>query len=78
MERVIVGGSEGLTLENILALRSLFDTADAAGRGALSMEEFIAAFASVLGKFLSRDSIVNLFMKIDANSDGTVDWTEFT
>ena len=36
------------------------------------------AFGGVLGKNLTGEQLVHLFMKIDANSDGSVDWEEFT
>lgn len=32
----------------------------------------------VLGRNLSKEKLTHLFMKIDVNSDGTVDWDEFT
>ena len=36
------------------------------------------ALLRVSGKNLSHEQLTHLFMKIDANSDGTVDWDEFT
>ena len=32
----------------------------------------------MLGKNLTKEQLTHLFMKIDANSDGSVDWDEFT
>lgn len=41
------------------------------------MKEFIAAFGKVLGKGLNYKQLNQLFMRIDADSGGTVDWNEF-
>ncbi len=35
------------------------------------------AFGGILGKGMSEKQLMQMFMKIDANSDGTVDWDEF-
>jgi hypothetical protein len=58
------------------------------GEGGLAMEDFVAAFGQAFqfsgsgdgtgGKERTRQDLENIFMKIDANSDGTVDWDEFT
>jgi hypothetical protein len=40
--------------------------------------QFREVFGKVLGGNLSYDQMTMLFMKIDANSDGTVDWDEFS
>ncbi|KAJ3393876.1 hypothetical protein HDU84_000839 [Entophlyctis sp. JEL0112] len=40
--------------------------------------QFREVFGKVLGGGLSHDQMTMLFMKIDANSDGTVDWDEFS
>ena len=40
--------------------------------------QFLEAFGEVLGKNLTLEQLTHLFMKIDANSDGSVDWDEFT
>eukprot|EP00898_Chlorokybus_atmophyticus_P007244 jgi/Chlat1/7520/Chrsp61S07012 len=67
-----------------MALKRAFDEADTDGSGALDQEEFLKAFRSVQGggghAYSSSDDVqlAHLFMKIDANSDGTVDWDEFT
>lgn len=44
------------------------------------LEGFIKTFAAVLGEMNAdiREELRILFMKIDANSDGEVDWEEFT
>ena len=39
--------------------------------------QFISAFGKVLGKGLNYKQLNQLFMKIDADSGGSVDWNEF-
>jgi len=85
-ERSDVGGQQGgaggasFNLETLKLLKTAFDDADSDGSGALDEEEFIQAFQSVgsLSMYKSAQELGNLFRKIDANSDGTVDWDEFT
>ena len=52
--------------------------ADEDGSGALDEEEFVNAFRNVKGMkgYRTEEQLCHLFMKIDANSDGTVDWDE--
>ena len=45
---------------------------------ALDEAQFVTAFSRVLGDQLTEQQLTHLFMKIDANSDGEVDWDEFT
>jgi Ca2+-binding EF-hand superfamily protein len=40
--------------------------------------KFRDVFGQLFGSSLSYDQVTMLFMKIDANSDGTVDWNEFS
>lgn len=63
--------------EHLIELKHKFDQADIDQGGALELEEFVSAFGEVLGKGLSDKEIIQLFMRIDANSDGSVDWEEF-
>ncbi|OQR84549.1 hypothetical protein ACHHYP_13261 [Achlya hypogyna] len=61
-------------LSELMKLHSVFE-ADSA----LTEKQFVAHFGSILGSDnWSATQISQLFMKIDANSDGTVDWDEFT
>uniref|UniRef100_A0A6U6E0C0 EF-hand domain-containing protein n=1 Tax=Guillardia theta TaxID=55529 RepID=A0A6U6E0C0_GUITH len=71
---------EGISLQDILTLKERFDSADIDGGGSLDMQEFMDAFGSILNKdgSLTREQIRRLFMQIDANSDGVVDWNEFS
>ena len=67
-------------LNTLIDLKKAFDEADQDGSGALDEEEFISAFKNVRGikGYDTEEQLCHLFMKIDANSDGTVDWDEFT
>lgn len=72
-------GGETINLEELERLKAAFDAADEDGSDGLEMDEFVKAFGAVLGeKRLTRLQLTHLFMKIDANSDGSVDWDEFT
>lgn len=42
------------------------------------MQEFCERIAPLLGNHRSREEVAQLFMKIDSNAGGTVDWEEFT
>ncbi|KAJ3065105.1 WD40 repeat domain 95 [Podochytrium sp. JEL0797] len=48
------------------------------GSSGFDIDKFREVFGKVLGGNLSYDQMTMLFMKIDANSDGTVDWDEFS
>lgn len=61
----------------MLQLREKFNQADTDQGGALELEEFVAAFGDVIGEGLSSKELVQLFMRIDTNSDGSIDWDEF-
>lgn len=67
-------------MNTLIDLKKAFDAADQDGSGALDESEFIAAFRNVKGikGYDTEEQLCHLFMKIDANSDGTVDWDEFT
>jgi len=60
-----------------MQLRTAFISADDSGDGELSLNEFITAFGKVLGKGLKYKQLNQLFMRIDADSGGSVDWNEF-
>ncbi|XRB12060.1 EF-hand domain-containing protein [Pseudoscourfieldia marina] len=74
------GAGDSLTIDALVELKNAFEEADTDGSGALDEEEFVEAFLSVpaLAKWVNSEALQHLFMKIDANSDGTVDWDEFT
>ncbi|KAJ9529394.1 hypothetical protein QJQ45_013762 [Haematococcus lacustris] len=52
--------------------------ADEDGSGELDIDEFTEKLGPHLGGNLTREAITQLFMKIDADAGGTVDWEEFT
>ena len=55
-----------------MQLRTAFLTADDSGDGELDLNEFIRAFGRVLGKGLNYKQLNQLFMRIDADSGGSV------
>ncbi|KAE9025446.1 hypothetical protein PR003_g4734 [Phytophthora rubi] len=46
--------------------------------GDLTEKEFVGLFREIVDASLSETQLTELFQKIDANSDGTVDWDELT
>ena len=48
------------------------------GSTGFDIDKFREVFGAVLGENISFDQMTMLFMKIDANSDGTMDWDEFS
>lgn len=52
----------------------LSQTADEEGTGELDIETFKAKMAPHMGQDISDTELVQLFMKIDADCGGTVDW----
>eukprot|EP01083_Nonionella_stella_P100616 284025_1 len=71
-------GEPEINVADLAELKKFFDKAEEGGSEGLGMEEFVAAFGQALGKNLAQQKLTHLFMKIDANSDGSVDWDEFT
>eukprot|EP00026_Physarum_polycephalum_P001543 Phypoly_transcript_01545.p1 GENE.Phypoly_transcript_01545~~Phypoly_transcript_01545.p1 ORF type:complete len:441 (-),score=105.87 Phypoly_transcript_01545:1901-3223(-) len=67
-----------MILQHLVALKIAFEKADTDKSGGLDMDEFVEAFGEVLGKDLNEQQLQQLFMKIDANSDGMVSWDEFS
>ena len=60
-----------------MELREAFEIADTDKGGALELDEFIGEFGDIIGKNMSMKQLQQLFMKIDADSNGSVDWDEF-
>lgn len=58
-------------------MKERFKQADIDQGGALELEEFVAAFGDIIGSGMSNKDLVKLFMRIDTNSDGSIDWDEF-
>lgn len=60
-----------------MELREAYEKADADGGGSLNEEEFIDAFKEIIGKGMNDKQLRQLFMRIDADSNSTVEWHEF-
>lgn len=60
-----------------MELREAYEKADADGGGSLNEEEFIDAFKEIIGKGMNVKQLRQLFMRIDADSNSTVEWHEF-
>ncbi|XP_067097018.1 WD repeat-containing protein on Y chromosome-like [Osmerus mordax] len=54
----------------------MFHEADIEGEGGLSMNEFRIAIKEIMGDVNDED-LDNIFMKVDTNCDGSVDWEEY-
>ena len=72
-----VVSNEKFDVKVLESLRKAFDAANVDNDPGLNLEEFVNAFSKILGKDQSTQFLINLYMKIDANSDGKVDWSEF-
>ena len=66
-----------LTDGKLKQLQEIFEIADEDGGGGLDMEEFRIAMHKALGDHLTTDELDKMFMKVDTNCDGTVDWDEY-
>ena len=68
-----------LNLLRMDELKRMFFEADEDGNGALDIEEFITTIGGVLaGPSATREKLVVLFRRMDANMDNMVDWDEFS
>ena len=66
-----------LTNEKLKQLEQIFEEADEDGGGGLDMDEFRQAMRVAMGDQLTDHELDILFMKVDTNCDGTVDWDEY-
>ncbi len=66
-----------LTHEKLLRLEQIFDEADEDDGGGLDMEEFRHAMRLTMGDHVTDEELDMIFMKVDTNCDGTVDWDEY-
>ena len=60
-----------------MELREAFDIADTDKGGELDLDEFKEAFGEIIGKNMNMKQLNQLFMKIDADANGSVEWHEF-
>ncbi|XP_067932501.1 WD repeat-containing protein on Y chromosome-like isoform X2 [Watersipora subatra] len=67
---------EGMTQEKLNQLHDLFEEMDEDGGGGLDIDEFKNAMRQTMGN-ISDKEIELIFMKVDANCDGSVDWDEY-
>ncbi|GFH19649.1 uncharacterized protein HaLaN_16624 [Haematococcus lacustris] len=68
--------ADNVNKDTLHKIKDTFKLADVDGSGRLALDEFVQAFLGILhtedGK--DEDALGKLFMRIDANSDGTLDW----
>ncbi|XP_063064316.1 WD repeat-containing protein on Y chromosome-like isoform X2 [Engraulis encrasicolus] len=67
---------EQINDEHLRRIEAMFHEADTDGGGGLDMEEFRDAMKKIMGNVEEEDLDI-LFMKVDTNCDGTVDWDEY-
>ncbi|PRW05751.1 WD repeat-containing on Y chromosome-like [Chlorella sorokiniana] len=66
-----------INLENLIHMKRVFEEADEDGSGELDPDEFYEKLGPYLGQSLSQAEVAQLFMRIDADCGGTIDWEEF-
>lgn len=64
---------EDISLDALRQLHGEFEE-----HGEFSEEEFVVLLRRVIGPRVTDVAALNLFMRIDANSDGAVSWEEFS
>ena len=69
--------NSALNFDALERLEEAFELVDTDGNG-LDFAEFTQAFTQVLGSSLGKRELRALFLKLDANSNGTVSWEELT
>ncbi|KAG5281841.1 hypothetical protein AALO_G00049380 [Alosa alosa] len=67
---------EQINNEHLRRIEAMFHEADTDGGGGLDMEEFREAMKKIMGKVEDEDVDI-IFMKVDTNCDGSVDWDEY-
>eukprot|EP00775_Hariotina_reticulata_P006349 gene6349-6582_t len=72
--------SDSINLGILQHLETAFLSADADGSGQLSTDEFVSAFKGLITTADGSDeaALRRLFMCVDGNCDGAVDWNEFS
>mmetsp|Transcript_26337 Transcript_26337/g.67097 ORF Transcript_26337/g.67097 Transcript_26337/m.67097 type:complete len:1002 (-) Transcript_26337:5721-8726(-) len=70
---------DAIDLDQLKELMRQFKIAEEEGKDGFEMEEFVESFGTLLGSNnLSQLQLNHLFMKIDADANGSIDWDEFT
>eukprot|EP00163_Fabomonas_tropica_P012293 TRINITY_DN23550_c0_g1_i1.p1 TRINITY_DN23550_c0_g1~~TRINITY_DN23550_c0_g1_i1.p1 ORF type:complete len:1206 (+),score=227.35 TRINITY_DN23550_c0_g1_i1:301-3918(+) len=69
---------DSINLESLKEIKKMFDSATGEDEDGLDQDKFVENFRDILGSNMTDRELTFLFMKIDANSDGTVDWDEFS
>ncbi|XP_063000291.1 EF-hand calcium-binding domain-containing protein 8 [Elgaria multicarinata webbii] len=65
-----------INYDHLRKLERMFHEADTDGGGGLDIEEFRKAMKKIMGN-ISDEDIDVIFMKVDTNCDGSVDWEEY-
>lgn len=63
-----------INLENLKKMKRVFEEADADGSGELDPREFYDKLGPFLGADLTETQVAQLFIRIDADCGGTIDW----
>lgn len=63
--------------DHLKKLQNIFEDADEDGGGGLDIDEFRGAMRKTMGSGVDDHELEILFMKVDTNCDGTVDWDEY-
>ncbi|XP_030855252.1 WD repeat-containing protein on Y chromosome isoform X3 [Strongylocentrotus purpuratus] len=66
--------------DHLQKLQEIFEEADEDGGGGLDIDEFRGAMRKIMGEGMDEvddKELAIVFMKVDANCDGTVDWDEY-
>ncbi|KAI0229573.1 WD repeat-containing protein on Y chromosome [Lamellibrachia satsuma] len=66
-----------LTNEQLMRLGGIFEEADEEGQGGLAIDGFRKAIRMTMGILVTDEELDMIFMKVDTNCDGTVDWEEY-
>ncbi|KAK2181266.1 hypothetical protein NP493_404g02060 [Ridgeia piscesae] len=67
-----------MTQQQMQHLGAIFKAADERGKRGLTIRAFRKAMHLTMGDLMTDEDLDMIFMKVDMNSDGTVDWEEFT
>ncbi|OQV20829.1 putative WD repeat-containing protein on Y chromosome [Hypsibius exemplaris] len=70
-------GAGGMDQYRLQRLKIIFEESDTDDEPGLDINEFKQAMKKILGEDVPEREIELIFMKVDANCDGNVDWNEF-